>query len=399
MGLTDRPASQLDRPDRPPGVPAGAVRSYDGCVPAHLAANNGAAARRPARRGLARRCAGLLFAPSQLAMRRIALAGVLASVGIMLTGAGVRLSQSGLGCPDWPRCTATGFVAGGTTGDPLIHRWIEFSNRLVGVAVFVIAIVVFWAAWRYRPARRRRPDLVWLAGAQPAGIVAQAVIGGVVVLTKLNPVWVSVHFLLSIAVVAAAVALQVRCTEGTGPARPLVRPELRLFGFGVLGVVTVMLAAGTVVTGTGPLAGAESVARYHLSLSAVTQLHADIGWLLGGLAIALALALALTAAPARAVRLGWLLVALLGVQGSIGYAQYFSGLPAGLVWVHVAGSTAIWVNAVWLVFSLRDRGVAAGHRDRMPAAAEPEAAGPEAGPVTAGPVTAGPVTAGPVTAD
>jgi heme a synthase len=323
-----------------------------------------------------RRCADVLLAPSPLVMRRIALAGVLAAVGIMLTGAGVRLSQSGLGCPDWPRCTATSLVAGGTSGDSLIHRWVEFGNRLVGVAIFVAAVAVWIAAWRYRPdGGARRRDLVWLASVQPAGVVAQAVLGGIVVLTKLNPVWVSVHFLLSIGLVAAAVALLVRCTEGTGPARSLVRPELRAFAFGVLAVVTVMLAAGTVVTGTGPLAGAASVARYHLSLSAVTQLHADIGWLLGGLSIALALALHLTAAPARAVRLGWLLVVLLGVQGTIGYAQYFSGLPAGLVWVHVAGSTVIWVTALLLVFALRDRGSVTGRPEPVAESAQPAVTG------------------------
>jgi heme a synthase len=343
-------------------------------VPAHLAAADTAASRRPAGRHGARRWVGVLLAPSPAAMRRIALAGVLASVAIMLTGAGVRLSQSGLGCPDWPNCTAGSVIAGGTTGDSLIHRWIEFSNRLVGVAVFAVAVIVWVAAWRYRPGGGRRRDLVWLASAQPAGIVAQAAIGGVVVLTKLNPVWVSVHFLLSIAVVAAAVALRVRCTESTAPATSLVRPELRLFAFGVLGVVAVMLAAGTVVTGTGPLAGAASVARYHVRLSAVTQLHADIGWLLGGLAIALALALRLTAAPARAVRLGWLLVVLLGVQGGIGYGQYLSGLPAGLVWVHVAGATAIWVTALWLIFALRDRGSAPGQLDLLPDPARPAVA-------------------------
>ncbi len=309
-------------------------------------------------------------------MRRIALAGVLAAVGIMLTGAGVRLSQSGLGCPDWPRCTATSLVAGGTSGDSLIHRWVEFGNRLVGVAIFVAAVAVWIAAWRYRPdGGGRRRDLVWLATVQPAGVVAQAVLGGIVVLTKLNPVWVSVHFLLSIGLVAAAVALLVRCTEGTGPARPLVRPELRVFAFGVLAVVTVMLAAGTVVTGTGPLAGAASVARYHLSLSAVTQLHADIGWLLGGLAIALALALHVTAAPARVVRLSWLLVVLLGVQGTIGYTQYFSGLPAGLVWVHVAGSTVIWVTVLLLVFALRDRGSVTGPPKPVAEPAQPAVTG------------------------
>jgi cytochrome c oxidase assembly protein subunit 15 len=326
-----------------------------------MAASGAAAAPGPVARSLARRCADVLLAPSPLVMRRLALAGVLAAVGIMLTGAGVRLSQSGLGCPDWPRCTATSLIAGGTSGDSLIHRWVEFGNRLVGVAIFVAAVAVWVAAWRYRPdGRGRRRDLIWLASVQPAGVVAQAVLGGIVVLTKLNPVWVSVHFLLSIGLVAAAVALLVRCTEGTEPARPLVRPELRVFTYGVLAVVTVMLTVGTVVTGTGPLAGAASVARYHLSRSAVTQLHADIGWLLGGLSIALALALHLTAAPARAVRLGWLLVVLLGVQGTIGYTQYFSGLPAGLVWVHVAGSTVIWVTALLLLFALRDRGSATG---------------------------------------
>jgi len=292
-------------------------------------------------------------------MRRIALAGVVASAAIVMTGAGVRLSESGLGCPDWPRCTATSIVASGTTGDPLIHRWVEFGNRLVTVAIFVVAAAVFVAAWRYRPDRAgRRKDLVWLASAQPAGILAQAALGGVVVLTKLDPVWVSVHFLLSMALVAAAVALYVRCAEGRGPARPLVPREVRLLAFGAVAVLGLMLAAGTVVTGTGPLAGAGDVPRFHLPLTGVTQFHADIGWLLGGLVIALVLGLRLGGAPRQAVRLGWLLLALIGVQGAIGYAQYFSGLPAGLVWVHVANSVLIWITALLLLFALRDRGTA-----------------------------------------
>jgi cytochrome c oxidase assembly protein subunit 15 len=350
-------------------------------VPAQQAAPAAAAAPRPAWRQLARAQATLLLRPSPAVLRRVALAGVLAAVAIMLTGAGVRLSQSGLGCPDWPRCTgASVFASGSSPGDSLVHRWIEFGNRLVGVAVFIVAVAVWFAAWRYRPAGRRRPDLVWLASAQPAGIAAQAGIGGIVVLTKLDPVWVSVHFVVSIAVLAAAVAFLVRCSEGTGPARLLVRAEVRLLTFGVLAAVTVMICAGTVVTGTGPLAGAANVPRYHLPLSGVTQLHADIGWLLGGLAIALALALRLTAAPAAVVRLGWLLVAAIGLQGVIGYVQYFSGLPAGLVWVHEAGATLIFIIAVRLVFATRERVpdlVAAGP-SATPAAepARPAAAGP-----------------------
>jgi heme a synthase len=295
-------------------------------------------------------------------MRRIALAGVVASAAIILTGAAVRLSQSGLGCPDWPACTSTSVVATGTTGDSLIHRWIEFGNRLVTVGIFVVAITVCVAAWRFRPGRdgARRRDLIWLASAQPAAIAAQAVLGGVVVLTKLNPVWVSVHFLASMALVAAAVALHVRCQEGTGPARRLVRPELRLLAGTVIGVLAVMFAAGTVVTGTGPLAGARSVARYHLPLTGVTQLHADIGWLLTGLVIALVLGLRLSQAPPAAARLAWTLLGLIGLQGVVGYTQYFTGLPAGLVWVHVAGSVLIWITALRLSFSLRDRGEVSG---------------------------------------
>jgi cytochrome c oxidase assembly protein subunit 15 len=317
-------------------------------------------------------------------LRRIALAGVLAAVGIMLTGAGVRLSQSGLGCPDWPRCTATSvFAAGSSRADPLVHRWIEFGNRLVGAAVFIVAVLIWLAAWLYRPAGRRRRDLIWLASAQPAGIAAQAGIGGIVVLTRLNPVWVSVHFLVSIAVLAAAVAFLVRCDEGTGPSRLLVRREVRLITFGVLAVVTVMITAGTVVTGTGPLAGAAGVARYHFPLSAVTQLHADIGWLLGGLVIALALALRLTAAPAAVIRLGWLLAAAIGVQGVIGYVQYFSGLPAGLVWVHEAGAAVIFVIAVRLVFATRERGPAIPAAEPVFAPAAEPVSAPAAEPVSA----------------
>jgi cytochrome c oxidase assembly protein subunit 15 len=291
-------------------------------------------------------------------MRRIALAGVAASAAIVLTGAAVRLSQSGLGCPDWPECTARSLVASGATGDPLVHRWVEFGNRLVTVAIFTISVVVCVAAWRFRDGQQagRRKDLVWLATAQPAAIVVQAVLGGIVVLTKLNPGWVSVHFLASMALVAATVALYVRCQEPAAAPRPLVRREVRLISFGLIGVVALMLAAGTVVTGSGPLAGAKSVPRYPFPLAAVTQLHADIGWLLGGLIVALVLSLRLGGAPRRATRMGWLLVGMIVAQGAVGYAQYFSGLPAGLVWVHEVGAVAIWVTVLLLPYVLRDRG-------------------------------------------
>jgi cytochrome c oxidase assembly protein subunit 15 len=289
-------------------------------------------------------------------MRRIALAGILANAGIIMTGAAVRLSQSGLGCPDWPECTRSSLIAAPTRGDPMFHTWIEFGNRTLTGLLMVIAVVVLVAAWQFRPAGRRRRELVWLAAGQPVGVVAQAVLGGIVVLTNLNPAWVSVHFMVSIAVVGLATALYVRCTEGTGPARSLVRIDQRIMARGLVALVALMLAAGTVVTGTGPLAGARSVPRYHLPLEGVTQLHADIGWMLGMLVAVLALSLQLTSTARRAARLGWVMFSLVFAQGAIGYSQYFSGLPAGLVWVHVSDSVLIWIVALLLMSATRDRG-------------------------------------------
>ena len=327
----------------------GAVPAFsDSGLPAGLPSHG---ARRP------RSVAGLVWAPSPAVLRRWAMAGVVTSVLIVLTGAAVRLSQSGLGCPDWPACTAHTLGAADATGDSLIHRWIEFGNRLVTIAIFVVAVGVTLAAGSFRtPDGRRRSDLIWLAAVQPAAIALQAVLGGLVVLTKLNPALVSVHFLCSVALIAATIALYARCQEGTGQPRQLVPRPVQLTAVAVTSAVAVMMAAGTIVTGTGPLAGAADVARYHLPLAGVTQLHADIGWLLGGLIVALLLSLHLTAAPPTAIRLGWLLLGLTALQGVIGYTQYFSGLPAGLVWCHVAGSVAIWVTALLLPYALRDRG-------------------------------------------
>jgi cytochrome c oxidase assembly protein subunit 15 len=186
-------------------------------------------------------------------------------------------------------------------------------------------------------------------------VVAQAVIGGIVVLTRLNPALVSVHFLVSALIVAAAVALHARCTEG-GAAGPPVRRDLQLISAALVAVTGVMLAAGTVVTGTGPLAGDAGVPRYQLPLEGITQLHADIGWLLAGLSIALVLGLQLSGAPRRAVRAGWIMLAALGLQGVIGYIQYFTHLPAGLVWVHVTGSVLVWIAVLRLFFTVRERG-------------------------------------------
>ena len=315
-----------------------------------------------------------MLSPTHASMRRLALAGVIADTVIMSTGAAVRLSASGLGCPDWPQCSAADVVASKNAGQTLLNTWIEFGNRLLNFPLVIIAGLIFIAAWQYRPDGKRRRDLVWLAAAQPLGVVAQAVIGGIVVLTNLNPAAVSVHFLVSASIVAAAVALHDAVSWGRlpqpplgrdpspqtplgagKPAQPAVRRDLQLLSAALVAVTCLMLAAGTVVTGTGPLAGHADTPRYQLPLEGVTQLHADIGWLLAGLAVALVLGLRLSGAPPRAVRAGWIMLAALGSQGVIGYIQYFTHLPAGLVWVHVTGSVLVWITVLQLFFVVRDR--------------------------------------------
>ena len=316
--------------------------------------------------------ARVVLAPTPRSMQRIALAGVIADTVIMSTGAAVRLSSSGLGCPAWPQCSSADIVASKNAGQTLLNTWIEFSNRLLNFPLVVIAALVFIAAWRFRPGGAKRRDLFWLGVAQPAGVVAQAVIGGIVVLTNLNPAAVSVHFLVSASIVAAAVVLYVRCGEGNAPPRAVVRHDLRLLSAALVVVTCVMLAAGTVVTGTGPLAGHADTPRYRLPLEGVTQLHADIGWLITGLSVALVLGLRVSGAPPRAMRAGWIMIAALGLQGTVGYIQYFNHLPAGLVWIHVTGSMLVWIAVLRLFFALRDRG------PLIPAAPEPAAAEPAA---------------------
>ncbi len=309
------------------------------------------------------RVTAAVLRPTQATVRGFALAAVISNAVIISTGEAVRLSSSGLGCPDWPQCTKTSVVAAHSVGQTMLNTWIEFGNRLLNFPLVAIAGLAFIVCWQYRQDGRRRRDLVWLSAALPLGVIAQAVVGGIVVLTRLNPAMVAVHYLLSSAILAAAVVLHVRVGEGAGPARSLVRTDLRLLAGLLVGVTALMLAAGTVVTGTGPLAGTvidsdghrTTVPRFHFALESVTQLHADIGWFIGALAVALVIGLRYSTAPRPAVRLGWVVLIGLGVQGVIGYVQYFNHLPAGLVWVHVVVSVLLWICVVRLYLATRER--------------------------------------------
>ena len=312
------------------------------------------------------RLIALVWQPTEKSLRGWALASVIANAVIIATGAAVRLSSSGLGCPDWPTCTKTSAVAAQSVGQTTLNTWIEFGNRLLNFPLVAIAGLTFIAFLRYYLVHgRERKDLVWLSAVLPLGVIAQAVVGGIVVLTKLNPALVAAHFLLSTAIIlTSAVVLHARASAlvasvAGSPAPPPVRTDLRVLAGLLAAITAVMLAAGTVVTGTGPLAGSTidehgnrtTVPRFHFSLESVTQLHADIGWFIGALAVALVIGLRFAGGSRRTVRLGWIVLVGLGVQGVIGYVQYFNHLPAGLVWVHVASSVTLWIFVLQLCLS------------------------------------------------
>jgi cytochrome c oxidase assembly protein subunit 15 len=335
-----------------------------------------------------------VWQPTVRSLRWVALASVISNAVVISTGAAVRLSASGLGCPDWPQCTQSSAVAAHSTGQTLLNAWIEFGNRLLNFPLVLIAGFTFIAFWMWHRRQRAagapgRRDLVRLSAILPLGVIAQAVVGGIVVLTRLNPALVAAHFLLSTAIIlTAAVVLHARTVRlekaeiqereravappspGTPPpdAGPALRVDLRVLAGLLTAITGLMLAAGTIVTGTGPLAGTTidshgvrtTVPRFHFSLEAVTQLHADIGWFIGALAVALVIGLRFSGAPRRTVRLGWVVLCGLGLQGVIGYAQYFSHLPAGLVWVHVSLAVLIWIFVLQLFLSTADAGPRVG---------------------------------------
>jgi cytochrome c oxidase assembly protein subunit 15 len=261
---------------------------------------------------------------------------------IVVTGAAVRLTGSGLGCPTWPRCTATSYVA------PLgYHALVEFVNRVVTslVGVFVAAVAV--AALLRSPRRR---DLGLLAWSLVAGFVGQAVVGGLSVLYDLAPAWVLAHFLLSMLMIWAGLVLAHRAHPRWAPCRPAARRELVLLGRLLVAAAAVVLVLGTVTTGTGPHAGdgAHHVRRFGFPLERVTQLHADAALLLTGLVVATLFAVRLGDAPRAVRRRAAIVGGAVLLQVAIGYTQYFLNLPPGVVELHVAGATVLWAATVWL---------------------------------------------------
>jgi cytochrome c oxidase assembly protein subunit 15 len=278
-------------------------------------------------------------------LRRLAAVSVAVNVLIVVTGGVVRLTGSGLGCPTWPRCTDESFTPHAAMD---VHSAIEFGNRMVTFLLAAVAIATFLVARRVG-----RPPLTRLALVLLLGVPAQALIGGVTVLTGLNPWTVAFHLLVSMAMICVAVTLLVRVDEPDGRLSPTVPVGVRWLVLAVFMVGWVVLYLGTVVTGSGPHAGDADAPRNGLDPRAITQLHTDAVFLLLGLTIAVVLVLRSVPAPDRARTAATVLLLVLLAQGVVGYTQYFTGLPVVLVGLHLLGAALTAAAMTWLLLTAR----------------------------------------------
>ena len=282
------------------------------------------------------------FSPATVS--RVALANVVANGAIVVTGGAVRLTGSGLGCPTWPRCAGGSLVP---TRELAVHGVIEFSNRMLTFVLTVVVVATVVAVFR-----SPRRDLRLLAVLNLLGIPAQALLGGMTVLTGLNPWLVAAHFLLSMVLVAIATILWLRSREPGMGTCLLSRPFLLLIR--LVGVVTAaVLLVGTVVTGSGPHSGDPGAGRTGLDPQEVSQAHADLVFLLIGMTAALLLGLYATDAPDRVRRAVRDLLVVELAQGVVGFVQYFTKLPIALVLLHMLGAVLIAAYTARLLWSVR----------------------------------------------
>lgn len=269
---------------------------------------------------------------------RMITAVVLVAVGaIVVSGAAVRLTGSGMGCPTWPTCEDGSLVPRGATG---ANGWIEFVNRTFTGAVSVAVAVAVLGARRLDPAR---PDLVRWSWGLVLGVLAQALLGGLVVVLHVAPLAVAGHYLLSAVLIANAVVLHHKACQPAGPRRARATPQLLQRSRGLLGLASLVLVTGTLVTGSGPHSGDEAADRLAFAVVTVARIHSTTVWLFL-LAVVLVLRqVSKGDAEADVVGRGRLLVGSILAQGTLGYVQYAAGVPEILVAAHVLGSVLVWI--------------------------------------------------------
>ncbi|HEX2699833.1 MAG TPA: COX15/CtaA family protein [Acidimicrobiales bacterium] len=292
------------------------------------------------------------------AYRRVTLLATAALGFIMVTGGAVRLTGSGLGCPDWPNCEQGRLVA------PLeFQPMVEFVNRCVTGLVSVAIILAVLGSLRRSPRRR---DLVGLSLGLVGGVVAQIVLGKFTVKYDLDPKFVMAHFILSIVMLANAVVLHWRAGQpDRGQVRPLVTSEVLWLGRLITATTALVVFLGTVVTGAGPHGGDEMARRFDVSLHRAAQIHGMTVVLLLAEVIATLVVLRRTEAPPAVRRRGAVLLGVLLAQGTVGYVQYFTGVPVLLVGIHIAGAVTVWAAALWFLLGLEERERAGGTGDEQ----------------------------------
>ncbi len=254
---------------------------------------------------------------------------------IVVTGALVRLTGSGLGCPTWPQCAADSFVPVESQVEGF-HKWIEFGNRLLTFVVFAISILSFAYLLYQRRKRRSLPKNVLKLAAIPVlGTIAQAILGGITVLTDLNPYTVAAHFLLSIVIIYFSVLNRIIAEF---PAIIYKSANQNFLARLLLLVGSIVIFLGVITTGSGPHAGDEVAQRFSIDTQIVAWLHADMVWLFTGLIIA----------SYFVNRNLWLykLTITVFLQMVVGYSQWFTDLPWALVAIHVALAVTLWVFLV-----------------------------------------------------
>jgi cytochrome c oxidase assembly protein subunit 15 len=314
--------------------------------------------------------AAVRLPPVTLDQYRRVTAAVLVSVGVIIvTGAAVRLTGSGLGCTEWPTCEQGRVLA------PLeTHALIEFGNRLITGLIAIPIGLAFAGSFLVRPRRR---DLTWWSAGLIAGVAAQAVLGGISVKMELAPAFISAHFLLSIVLVWNALVLHHRAGTGTGPPVAVVEPATVRLSRAMVALAAAVLFSGTLVTGTGPHAGDERAHRYDFAtITAVARFHSLLAWAFLAVALVVVWRVTRPGAPARLEAPGRRLVAAILLQGALGYAQYAAGVPAYLVIVHIAGAVLVFSAAMAFHFALFAR----PEGERAPTVAP--ALGPPAAPAS-----------------
>jgi cytochrome c oxidase assembly protein subunit 15 len=302
------------------------------------------------------RLVDVLPMPSLRTQRLMAAAVVLTQGGIAVTGAIVRVTASGLGCPTWPQCFPGSFTPVPHAEVAVVHQVVEFGNRMITFLVVLTAALAVLAVTR---ARRRREVLVY-AWLMPASTVAQAVMGGITVLTGLLWWTVAIHLVASMTMVWLAVLLYVKIGEpDDGVSTPVVPKPLRQLTALTAVVLAAQLVSGTLVTGAGPHAGDKSVEqpvpRLQVEITTLVHVHSSLLVAYLALIVGLGFALAAVRAPKRVVLRLWVLLVLVCAQGMVGTVQFFTGVPAALVAVHVAGAAACTAATAALWASMRER--------------------------------------------